>query len=210
MLVISIIQWRYFAPILATKMLLSEAKTDSEYGVAWLIAKGANVNATDKNKMTPLMLAAESNSNPGVIQVLIDNAADINVIDKDGRTPLMIAAEKNPNPEVLQILRENVAGVAIEDESHKMLLAFIERNKGNKATMQEVYALLGWERPMPYYIVQYYSPGPVYIETWCELVMNRLIAGTVIIVLFLFPIGVASILRNAYIFLLKACARRKL
>ena len=227
-LALSIIQLRNFAPIIATKRLLSAAKAASVYDVAWLIAKGANVNAVDKDKMTPLMLAAGSNSNPGVIHVLIDNGADTNVVDKDGRTPLMIAAEKNSNPEVLRILRENGAGVAIEDESHKRLLAYAKRNK--TLTVKDVYRLLGWKEPVFYiihvfFIFASYGPGGerdlrsvdmgFYLGMGPYLDIGLLVIDRIMVVIGVFVLlhcafEVASTLRDTYIFLLKAYERRKL
>ena len=100
----------------ATEKLLSTAKNAGARRVTWLIKKGADVNAIEEDGKTPLILAAESNSNPGVPHILLEKGADVNAVDDYyERTPLMYAAFKNSNPEVLMILIDNDADVAMRD-----------------------------------------------------------------------------------------------
>ena len=67
------------------------------------IDNGADVNATDNNGFTPLMAAADSNSNPKVITVLVEAGANVNAKDLAGWSPLMMAAVTN-NLEVMSAL----------------------------------------------------------------------------------------------------------
>ena len=54
-----------------------------------LIQEDANVNAADKNGVTPLMYVADySHLSPGVLRVLIENGTDVSVKDKQGRIAL--------------------------------------------------------------------------------------------------------------------------
>ena len=60
-----------------------------------LIKAKADVNARNKDGVTPLMLAAGFNSNPAVIEALIKAKADVNARDKAGKTAFDYA-EDNP------------------------------------------------------------------------------------------------------------------
>ena len=58
-----------------------------------LVARGADVNATDNDGETPLHMAAETGQRD-VAEWLLGHKADINARDGDRRTPLHIAAMK--------------------------------------------------------------------------------------------------------------------
>ena len=83
---------------------------------------------------TPLMFAAEYNSNPEILRVLIENGADINAICGNGQTPLMLAVGGNPNPEILRILIEKGADVNITDKNGKKALYYAELKDSLKGT----------------------------------------------------------------------------
>jgi ankyrin repeat protein len=82
------------------------------------IHDGANVNDRDKNGETyggtPLMQAAATNPNPGVIAVLLKAGAKIHERNSYGATPVMFAAA-NLNPEINAALLK--AGARIDDRS---------------------------------------------------------------------------------------------
>ena len=48
-----------------------------------MIEKGANINALDNDKWTPLHLAARNNNNAEVVKILIEKGANINALDND-------------------------------------------------------------------------------------------------------------------------------
>ena len=67
------------------------ANRGTKKAVAWLLEKGSNPNALDLNGNTPLHVAAQRNTYPGVIEALIAAGADITAVDGDGQTALEIA-----------------------------------------------------------------------------------------------------------------------
>ena len=78
--------------------LLLKACHNSNPQLAQLLIKdGANVNTTDVDGKTALMLAASSprGMNMPLINLLIEKGADVNARDKTGQTALMLAFEKS-------------------------------------------------------------------------------------------------------------------
>jgi ankyrin repeat protein len=75
--------------------------------VAILLARGANVNGTDKRRITPLHLAA-TNGNVPIIRLLLGRGAKLNPVDNSGRTPLDRAVEWE-QPEAAAFLRSQGA-----------------------------------------------------------------------------------------------------
>jgi ankyrin repeat protein len=68
------------------------------------LSRGAKAEDLDEDQWSPLMYAAESNSDPRVITVLLQAGAAIDDQDPGGWTPLMLAARANQNPEVVMTL----------------------------------------------------------------------------------------------------------
>jgi hypothetical protein len=96
------------------------------------IALGADVNATNADDVTPLMLAASSNT-PSVIRALIQAGAEINAEDSLCQTPLMFAAKANDRPEVIDVLVQAGAEVNAHDLFYQTaLLAAIASNNTRK------------------------------------------------------------------------------
>ena len=116
------------AKLLVTHKLLSEAGSAHVERVTWLIQDGADVNAVDEGGRTPLMLAAQNNSNAGVLRVLIENGADVNAIDNYGRSPLIHSALYNSSPGVLRVLLERDADSGIKDKEDRIAFNYAEYN----------------------------------------------------------------------------------
>ena len=106
-----------------TEELLEIAGKAGPEEVRQLIQDGADVNTKSTYGWTPLMEAADKNSNPEVLKVLIGAGADVNAKDKDGLTPLMAAAFEN-TPEVLMALIEAGADVNAKSTSGMTPLMF--------------------------------------------------------------------------------------
>lgn len=80
------------------------------------VDEGANVNARNKVRGTPLIYAAEYNENPEVIKILLDAGADINNRVKGGWTHLMYGIIYNENPEVIKVLLDAGSDVNARDK----------------------------------------------------------------------------------------------
>lgn len=90
--------------------------------------RNADVNAIDYYDTTPLMFAAEKNSDPEVINALIKFGADPNAKDKDNKTALMFAAAANTSPEIITALAKGGANVNARDSNRMTPLMYAARN----------------------------------------------------------------------------------
>jgi ankyrin repeat protein len=86
--------------------------------IAFLIAKGANVNAHDDYGATALMAATFWNNNPQVTLLLIKEGADVNAQSR-GRTVLMLAAYAQRSATAAALLSGG-AKVNLKDEEYGM------------------------------------------------------------------------------------------
>jgi ankyrin repeat protein len=77
------------------------------------IKTGADVNASNKDGVSPFFMAAADNSNPEVLNVLIQAGANINKGDLD--RALLSAARYNSNPEVSSFLIQAGADINAKD-----------------------------------------------------------------------------------------------
>ena len=57
-----------------------------------LLDKGADINSTGKDGLTPLS-GASKRGHEAVVKLLLDKGVDINTTDKDGWTPLLWALQ---------------------------------------------------------------------------------------------------------------------
>jgi len=79
--------------------------------------------------LTPLMVAAESNSNTEVINFLIDSGINVNEKMFSGMTALLWAAWKNSNPKVIEILIDLGADVFDEADNGKRAVDYAYMNE---------------------------------------------------------------------------------
>ena len=77
------------------------------------IKKGADVNESGSNGLTPLHLVAWHCKNPNAMSALIKNGAIVNAMTKEGGTPLLRAAMFNPNPAFIKILMNAGADINV-------------------------------------------------------------------------------------------------
>ena len=91
--------------------------------VLWaMIDHGANVNATNKNNETALMIACQVGTSD-VINVLLNAGADPSTADENGDTLLHHAVYKNISKEILNIIIDHGANVnAVNDAGSTALL----------------------------------------------------------------------------------------
>ena len=87
---------------------------DIKRQVGDLIASGADVNAKNEQRETPLMWAS-CQDNPEIVRSLIEQGAEVNVKDNAGQTALFYAS-LNGSEKVAQTLIEHGADVHLRDE----------------------------------------------------------------------------------------------
>ncbi len=75
-----------------------------------LIEHGGEVSMPDKEGKTPLHIAAQYSSNPGIIKFLLLNGSDINKKTKYGDYPIHFAAY-NPNPNVVDLFLSDAISI---------------------------------------------------------------------------------------------------
>ncbi|WP_353271076.1 ankyrin repeat domain-containing protein [Wolbachia endosymbiont (group A) of Alloplasta piceator] len=108
--------------VLKCNLLLIAAENGYEKVVRYLTKNGANVNAQNEDKGTPLHYAAYS-GHIEVVKHLIKKEADVNVVDRYGRSPLHYAAE-NGYTQVVEVLLEEGADVNAQDKDGRTPLYY--------------------------------------------------------------------------------------
>jgi ankyrin repeat protein len=98
-----------------------------------LLESGANLEATDEDRSTPLMLAA-AYGQTDIFSFLLDRGAGINVRDKNGNTPLIAAAcecalaTMNSTYDIVRILLQK--GAAVNARNHEGETALMNAASG--------------------------------------------------------------------------------
>lgn len=90
-----------------------------------LVEKGANVNARDKNNMTPLHNA----NSLEVVKYLVEKGANVNAVDNSGNTPLLNVISV-ANPEVAKYLIEQGADVTVKSKNYNSTPLYYAIEKG--------------------------------------------------------------------------------
>jgi uncharacterized protein len=107
-----------------------------------LLDAGSDVNAVDKNEITPLFMAISNNRIP-MARFLIDRGANINATDWYGRTPLFAAIEMR-NVDLDYITFEHI----VNAEDRKAILDFIgdllDKKVETNIRVKEVPPLRSW------------------------------------------------------------------
>jgi len=90
--------------------------------VAYLVAKGVDVDIFDTNGLTPLMWAVLRSQGPDTIRVLLALGADATLTDRRLRnTPLHLAVE-TPNATAFDLLLERTKDLQAENNKGKFKL----------------------------------------------------------------------------------------
>lgn len=117
---------------------LRQAAQDGDLAtVKELLARGADVNAKDKDDQTAVLWVAPARDNPEMAKFLIAQGADVNAKDKHGNTALMIAASQS-NPGIMTVLIE--AGAAVNAQNNEGRTALMAA--AFRANLDEIKILL--------------------------------------------------------------------
>ena len=100
------------------------------------INAGADLEARDKWKYTPLHLAAAFNQDPAVIEALLRAGADLEARDYWKRTPLHLAAAFNQDPAVIEALLKGGADLEARDDDKDTPLHEAARSTEDPAVIE--------------------------------------------------------------------------
>ena len=115
--------------------LFKAAKEGNINAIKQLVKDGANINARDEHKQTPLMYASFFGK-PEACKTLITLGADVNAKDIQGETALFLAK----NSKVVEVLMKNNADINAQDTRGRTPLMFaIEYTKIDVAFTLSLY-----------------------------------------------------------------------
>ncbi len=92
------------------------------------IQAGLDVNKSDLNGNTLLMLATLAKAKPDIVEKLINAGADINVQNNIGNTPLILATSNN-NEELVKLFIKKNADLHIENDDGKTAFVYAYYNR---------------------------------------------------------------------------------
>lgn len=115
-----------------------------------LVERGADINALDQWKRSPLILAAQLGSTE-VARILVDAGADLSAYDSSGRTSIMFAAQNGDIPTMDVILNKDRSFLGATSYIAMTLLHFAAQS-GDKATRTFHYLITKGADP-------YYRPS---------------------------------------------------
>ena len=102
--------------------LIDAAKNGKTEEIKLLLENGADVNFSNNNKSSLLILASRNSnttSNIETVKLLLENGADVNLKNINGATPLTVASRNSNNGsniETVKLLLENGADVNLKDK----------------------------------------------------------------------------------------------
>ena len=108
--------------------LRNSAMTGNTVSVEYLLSRNVNINATDRDGRTPMMLAA-FNGHTGIVKAFLERGAPVNAIDSAGRTAL-IYASTGPYPETVKLLLSHQADPDISDNKDKFTALMFAASEG--------------------------------------------------------------------------------
>ncbi len=136
--------------VLANQKLLNAAIEGDLKAVQVALEEGADVNATDRNGNTPLILALWRRSNP-IARLLIERGTDVNHTNNLGWDALQWAVKQN-NPEIVRMLllhntrmTENRKGVLNFLQTYNVSPLSLAIIDGNRKDITQVLASLPQE-----------------------------------------------------------------
>ncbi len=122
--------------------LVDAAADNTNPGIVQVLLKyGAHTKMRDG--LTPLMLAALSNSEPKVLVALIRNGVNVNARSSMGETALMFAAGYTKNPQVVRVLLQNGAFPKAISDNGRTVLQYAGMNKEHGAEIRNILKSVG-------------------------------------------------------------------
>lgn len=113
--------------------MLWAAFQDNFKDVKYYVELGADIDATNKQGRTPLMLT----NNPEIVTLLIDSHVDVDAQDRKGRTALMMAATRG-NREIVALLLDTAIDIDARDhEQYTALMKAKERDHDDIVALLE-------------------------------------------------------------------------
>ena len=115
--------------------LFEAVKANNISAVKDALEAGAEVNARNKVRETPLIYAARYSSTPEIVSLLIENGAEIEARDElFAWTPLIFAASNSSTPEIVSVLLEKGANALAKDKSGFKAIDYAKGNEKLKGT----------------------------------------------------------------------------